>query len=907
MLTVAQISAQVDAVLGRDGQARTLAIKAEQKQSWPESLHHRGRRVRLRWCESSLALREALSEDTTSEGDDALVLLTPLATFDLPDDVAARIAKGRVYQPEGWAMVRELFAAKEVDARLSRYTWMPQLLIDLALDGYEPVPSGFLDLESAWRAVLTRTLGLDNARPDAQALLGWTLSPESTLAINGLPAVARPDILRWLAEAAGVAGRMVAACIEAGRSADAVPLGLVCDVVFSPDGEGQADLGHAAIRLERYVGDTHLGVSDGRAWAAKATGLLASGDVATFSGALDRAQVLLRELRIEGHAALSNWLPSGLDARLAHLADALGALLDRPTSETLPLMERATDRVLAHRGLFVHPQRAELVRMARRLARWIARPESSTSSVPDIALWQADEGAYVDWSRFRLLGGDESPVLSAALARLRDAAMARRESLAQRLARALPDWVARDMSLPQRLVYVEDVLSRVVAPLAAQHPVLLMVVDGMSTGIFRELFNKPQRHGWAEWVPEGLVQPLAAIAAIPSVTEASRTSLLCGRRMLGSAPQEKVGFASHPDLLAHSETSAPPRLFHKGDLADDGQLAPELREALANPKQRVVGVVYNAVDDHLSGPDQLHQRWQLEDLRLMLPLLREARDVRRIVIVTADHGHVLDDGSRAVVGGQSDRWRAAGPQPTADELLLRGPRVLNPEGGNEVVCLWGDRTRYSTRRTGYHGGVAPQELVVPLSVLSPTNVQLAGWNVAPPLQPDWWDSNDLAASAPRQGLAVAGTSAPATTGKRKAAASAENQPALFAPEEAPPSVPSPSGARPPSVPQDWIANLLSSPAYASQRQLAARVALPNEQLRSLLAAIDERGGKLGRTALAQRLGVPEMRLGGIISAAKRVLNLDQAEILIVHDAENSVTLNRALLFRQFGLPAARSM
>ena len=78
-----------------------------------------------------------------------------------------------------------------------------------------------------------------------------------------------------------------------------------------------------------------------------------------------------------------------------------------------------------------------------------------------------------------------------------------------------------------------------------------------------------------------------------------------------------------------SRNEAPPRLFHKGELADSTNLSQEVRDAIASPQQKVVGVVYNAVDDHLSGPDQLHQRWALEDLRLMLPLLREAREARR--------------------------------------------------------------------------------------------------------------------------------------------------------------------------------------------------------------------------------------------------------------------------------------
>lgn len=911
MLTVPQIQAQLEAVLGRDAQARVVAIRAEQKVAWPESLSRSGRRFRLRWCESTLALREALSEDlsTGAVGEEGLVLLTPLATFDLPDDVASRVVKGRVHQPEGWAIVRELFGAKDLDARLGRYTWMPQLLIDLARDGYEPVPSGFFDLDTAWRAVLSRLLGIEAARPDAQTLLAWTLTSSSTAALNGMPAVARPDILRWLAEAAGSTGKMTVACIEAGQCADAVPLGLVCDVVFSPDGEGLAELGHAAIRLERYVHDAHIGISEGRHWAADAGRVLASGELTALSGALDRAQVLIRDLRIEAYAALSGWLPVGLDARLTKFSNALDQLIRKPSPDLLDEVEASCERVLAHKALASHPQRAETIRMARRLARWLSSAGPTAQTLPDIALWQADEGAYVDWSRFRLVGGDESTALSTTFARLREAVMERREALAEKLVRAMPAFVAQSGNLPDRLVAIEDVLARVVTPLAAQQPVLLLVMDGMSTGVFRELFQRTQRHGWVEWVPATLPKPLAALAAVPTVTEVSRASLLCGRLTVGAAPQEKAGFASHAGLLSHSDASAPPKLFHKGDLVAEGQLSPDVRAAIANQKQRVVGVVYNAVDDHLSGPEQLHQRWQLDDLKLMPSLLREARDARRLIVVTADHGHVLEDGSRALAGGDSDRWRPSNSPASRDELDLHGPRVMNPAGGHRVTCLWGERTRYCSRRTGYHGGVTPQELVVPLSVLVPAGAHLTDWVAAPPLQPAWWDSHEAAVAVQARALQelVPVPTAPARASKRKSSAASEGQPALFAFDD----VPSPQvAAAPPTpsatAPSDWIANLLESPIYAAQKQLAARVALSDVQMRSLLQALDERGGKLGRLALAQRLAMPEMRVSGMVSAARRVLNLDQAEILQVSDADQSVELNRALLTRQFGLPSVRS-
>jgi hypothetical protein len=95
--------------------------------------------------------------------------------------------------------------------------------------------------------------------------------------------------------------------------------------------------------------------------------------------------------------------------------------------------------------------------------------------------------------------------------------------------------------------------------------------------------------------------------------------------------------------------------------------------------------------------------------------------------------------------------------------------------------------------------------------------------------------------------------------------------------------------------------LLSSPIYASQRQLAARVALADDKMRQLLEALAERGGKLSRSALANRLALAEVRMGGLLSAVRRVLNVDQAPVITVDEAAGSVDLNIALLQQQFNL------
>jgi hypothetical protein len=97
--------------------------------------------------------------------------------------------------------------------------------------------------------------------------------------------------------------------------------------------------------------------------------------------------------------------------------------------------------------------------------------------------------------------------------------------------------------------------------------------------------------------------------------------------------------------------------------------------------------------------------------------------------------------------------------------------------------------------------------------------------------------------------------------------------------------------------------LLSSAIYASQRQLAARVALPDDKMRLLLTSLSERGGKLSARQLAQRLSLPEIRLGGLLSAVRRMLNVDQAPVLTVDEAAGTVELNVALLHQQFRVPA----
>ena len=106
-ISTAQISAQIDRVLFSDPTSLAVGIRAALQQPWPESMPKLGRNFQLRWCPSSLAIREALCDmeqhDPATHG---LVVMTPLSTHEVAGNIAARLAKSRIYQPEGWDIAR---------------------------------------------------------------------------------------------------------------------------------------------------------------------------------------------------------------------------------------------------------------------------------------------------------------------------------------------------------------------------------------------------------------------------------------------------------------------------------------------------------------------------------------------------------------------------------------------------------------------------------------------------------------------------------------------------------------------------------------------------------------------------------------------------------------------------------
>lgn len=900
----AGIERELDALLDRPSSARVLGLHAPARRDWPDWIERRGVRFRLAWCASELELRERLDAAESAPEGEGTVVLTPLDPASLGLDVLARLPRGRLVQPDRWTALRGAFKARDVDPRLRAQRWLADLLLAQAPPGgYAPSVGDVLDLETAWRALLGDILGLPEGRADAADLLAWTLLPRGLERFAALPDEARAAVAERLTGTGGPAAGLVLDAVAAGRGGDALALGLVCGVVFG-EAEPRPSLREAAVRLEPAFGGAGpdrqagaaLAAASGRVLARLAGADPALADPALAREAQARAETLLVEVRATDAAALSPVLDVGLDARMIEAARALERAARTGVGDDAGRAWELVQHARRHERAGEHHTRLDRLLMAARLARWLSLRRGVPAQedrggqgagwgMREAARLYAADGGYADRARHLLRSGDGLPEVAASYGRLRERALVEREGQNRAFAAALCDWLAAGAPGADPLP-VERVLDEVVAPLARQAPVLLLVLDGLSFAVWRALAETVVRPGWAELRRADGAGPAAAVAVLPSVTEVSRASLLAGALGRGDQAYERARFGSHPALVRAARGS-PPRLFHKADLGAGPELDPAVRDALVDPAQRVVGVVHNAVDAQLSGSDQVELLWSTEGLRQVSAILRVARDARRVLVVTGDHGHVLDEGTTRAAPGAGARWRGPGPAGEG-EIALAGGRVLSPDGGHGVVATWSERLRNGAPRGGYHGGASPQEVLVPLAVLC-AGPAPPGWTQAPPAEPGWWHGD---ADAPP----VAAGVAPLPTPPRPRPGGVR-QAELFADPEPPRAPVAPAPAAP-----EWTDALFGSATYAAQRRLAGRGAPPDEQIRSLLVALAARGGRLSRVALAKALSQPEMRVPGLVNAARRVLNLDQAQVLRLDGAD--VVLDEALLRTQFELGAA---
>jgi hypothetical protein len=531
--------------------------------------------------------------------------------------------------------------------------------------------------------------------------------------------------------------------------------------------------------------------------------------------------------------------------------------------------------------------------MARRLVQWLHAPAAEPESVGDGIDRQVAEWGWVDLALAHVwTGEDVQPRLKTAYRALYDRVSERRRGLDAMFARRLAAWTSVG-SEPGATLLVESVLPRVVAPLGrSKRPVLLLVLDGMSVSVAVELAEELRRQRWEEYDPVGGTdQPhrRGAAAALPTITKVSRASLFAASLREGGQEDERAAFTGHALWHGHKV-----RLFHKDTVRGGAgeRLGDELVDAL-NDSETLVAVVLNAIDDALDhGREGSDAGWRVDDIGVLRVLLDHARYHGRAVILTSDHGHVLERGGelRRVRDAVSARHRS-GDGPVEDgEVELAGPRVVAP--GQRVVALWDPHVRYTPRKAGYHGGASLAEVTVPLLAFLPLGAAAPhGWRALADQRPSWWSPEE-----PAVPVRPPSTDADKPRRPRRQDLRVEGQgtldmtPAAKAPVQ-------PAGV-------SLLDALLASEMFAVQHSLTPRK-VPAPKIRAAIGALLDANGVLPVTVLAERASEQAARAGGFVTTLQRIFNVDNYPVLSVIDDGRTVQLNVTLLRQQFDLQERR--
>ncbi|MDQ1289608.1 MAG: hypothetical protein QG622_3174 [Actinomycetota bacterium] len=910
---------------------------------------HDGQTVRVRAAESALAVREALTEHRDG---DWLVVVTDRDDDDLGAGILAHFVWQRLRSPDPWEAVRRQFSATGIDPALTAGPHDRDLaaaLLEATPPGEWPAaPAGVLTRTHALGAVAATHLGFEGGTADALGVLRWSLSGQSITALgalrHGVGDLLADTTLDWIAQQAGPASLPIRVLLARGELADVVPLGVVVHLLVSLvstplDGTplNSVETAHQAqlalARLEGRWGEAMPGPSALAAYG-QATGALLADLVhdrradADVRRAIDRAEAILDTLQAAPLARYSDLLASGLRARFVLLADALRHAVTRDphdgaARQALDAVEAAWDAVRAHRLGRRTPLRAPF-EAAVRLVRWLALPEAPVPAgegpptLGALARQHLDSGAFADAAINDAFAGTDDPDLSPVLQAVVTAAQERRRRQERSFARSLA--VASTMSssasaggdgVPSdggTVWYLERLLPKAVIPLAKKARVLLLVMDGMSAATATELLSDATtRLGWLEVaLPEADTRHrAAAVAVLPSLTETSRASLLTGRLLRGQQAAEQAG---HTEITAQvGKISA--RLFHKKGVdttAAGWSVNHDVGDALDDKDLRLVTVVLNTIDDALDRSDPAGTMWTTVAVKHLEPLLARAASSGRTVVITADHGHIVErrqGTQRSHPGLTSGRSRAVTGTLDEGEIEISGPRVLTE--GHRAVLAVDDRLRYGPLKAGYHGGASAAEVVVPVAVLVPDEESNpADLVLLPPQMPTWWLMSSRREALPTTPVRTASAVVPGDDGSTlfdlgpaTGASGASGQAGQTWS----------SGSAGSTVPEPAVAASLGravvrSPVYKAQRKVAGRIIVTDDQVVRLLEALaSSDAARLLPPLAAQALGVAQTRLRGALTQVQQLLNVEGYAVLAVEAATGVVLLDLGLVAEQFGV------
>ena len=310
---------------------------------------------------------------------------------------------------------------------------------------------------------------------------------------------------------------------------------------------------------------------------------------------------------------------------------------------------------------------------------------------------------------------------------------------------------------------------------------------------------------------------------------------------------------------------------------------------MESSSHQVVSVLLNVVDDQLSGSDQLKIDWEVDSIRHLAQILESASVGERTIILTSDHGNVIELNQTRKIGEKivgGDRYREDGEIVDVDhEVRIEGQRIEQATGKAAVVVAATDQVRYASKKAGYHGGCADMEIVIPLAVLQRNaNDAPDGWDFVDLVPPQWWH---LETSETPQSTAT-----PKPRSKKRAKAKEPEEPLLF-------ELPLANETQPEE--SHWVCELLACSVFEAQLESLGRTPLKKEMIHSFLKIMDQRKGAAPMTILASEMGLPAMRLRGMIAQLRRLFNIDGYEIVSEETETSRVLFDTSMALKQFAV------
>ncbi|MBF6301578.1 BREX-2 system phosphatase PglZ [Nocardia amamiensis] len=918
---LAAIRSQVVGLRSKNYRRGVLAIAAAPVWSGPETFELDGQTVRVRVAPSVLAIRDALTE---RHANDWVVILTDRESAELPAGILEHLTAGRLSNLDPWPALRELFRAARQEFHLLSLSNDAARAALRDLGGApSPAPRGVLTNDHLFATLAEQKFALNSAEYTPHHIALWSMGAAATTRFDVWAQSTDPALLEqfytWIGNRLGALGPAFVAVWRTRGPAELVPLGLVAALL------GDSSTSFSAPRditvkvrtlLEVELRGHPVTEQQLTAWGNAAT-LALSGTDAT-DDVLRRAEDAVRRLHAEPLVARSDVLPMALAPRIAHFAAALraaagsGNLADAENAWADVVVHRA-----AHAGTTDAPRNVRVAAAALRLLRRRGVDWPTPGGLADWLTYYRQDLSWVDEAVNDAFVGADNRDLAEVADRIVTAVRERRAHADRAFARQLRA-EGGHRSAPSELLYVEDILDRVVKPLTApafgatgglgggvasggpkRSPVLLVIADGMSAAVSNEVVAdalRRHRPQWQECRFAGAEGPHAALAVLPTLTRFSRCSLLTGALAEGGQDKEQSGFA---DWLRRNglgrETG--PVLFHKGALdlvSRNHALAEDVRDAVDDTLRRpVVACVLNDIDDALDRSDPIGTSWGTASFKHLDPLLTAAAAVGRTVVLVSDHGHVVERREQpSVQRGQqiSARYRSASEADADvrdDEVLVTGDRVLS--GQQRAILAVDEQLRYTGLKAGYHGGGSLAEVVIPVTILVNGAVpQHLGLEVVPPPQPSWWTTaREIIepVSAPTTSTHV---KRPKPTTAPKPAAHVD---ALFEVGTAP-------AAKPVARERDRVAELLNSELFKQQYGLF-RPKFGKTVIGRLLQELIDSNGRLPSSRAAEILEVKPARARAAIAVLAQVLNTDG--VVVLSDNGVEVELETTLMFEQYGV------